>query len=53
MFKEKGLNVTEVDKADFEKNVVEKVDLRGLRLREGRLGSHPRDQVNRSDGAGR
>jgi TRAP-type C4-dicarboxylate transport system substrate-binding protein len=32
-FKDRGLTVTEVDKAEFEKNVMEKVTFRGVRLR--------------------
>ena len=42
VFKDKGLSVTEVDKADFEKNRAGEGDVRGVRLRQGRLGSHPR-----------
>ena len=45
-FKDKGLNVEEVDKAAFEQVVRAKVPLGRLRLQAGRLRPHPRGSVS-------
>ncbi len=51
-FKERGLTVTEVDKADFEKNVMEKTTFEEFGLSQGGLGGDPRRPVESSPEAG-